>query len=123
MQGSIYEDADEHEMKDPIARDPRLDEKDREGRFVKYKVKFLTAFSGAPDKKQGKKGFFKVRLEILSAEGDNPYPVGTIVSLPIFPRDLPIFSPPSARPRRTSSRPPAPSSPTCAPAAMPPSSN
>lgn len=86
MQGSIYEEADEVEVKDGFARHPRLDEKDREGDRANYKLKFISAFSRGANRQTGKKGFFKATVEVLTAEGDNALPAGTLASILIYPR-------------------------------------
>lgn len=88
MRGSIYEGADEVEMKDAIPRDPYLD--DRERGECRYKLKFISAFSKPADRDQGKDGFFKARFEVLSGEGleesANPFTPGTKVTQYVKPR-------------------------------------
>ena len=88
MRGSIYEGADEVEMKDAIPRDPYLDARERGE--CRYKLKFLGAFSKQADRDQGEDGFFKARFEVISGEAlndeANPYTPGTTVTNFIKPR-------------------------------------
>jgi hypothetical protein len=86
---SIYDAADEVQVRDRVPRDPYLD--DRERGECRYKLKFISAFSkGVGESENFPAGFFKTRYTVLESEGlsedANPYPPNTDVTIFTKPR-------------------------------------
>jgi hypothetical protein len=87
VQPTIFDNADEVKVKDPIPRDPLLDDRSRPGDKYRYVLEFLGAFSKGPTTSpKVSAGFFKSRFKVVSADGEDAYDVGSNVTLLITPR-------------------------------------